>query len=758
MIVQSYTDTEDREVIFLRYRDHDGLVQGSTEFRPYFYARADDLSREHVHEAFDSRFDGWSQGERVGRTLPSEEMPEGEEVVQVMAPSSRDIRAMREIVGDSWEADVRYEDRFCIDNISPDEWPEWGHRVVRAGGFDMEWNQDDEITAMGFTTNGVDVEQFAWHPIHGTIHNEKDMLVAFAERFRELDPDLVTTWAGNRADWPMVYRRYRHHGLSLDWCSPIENTSTPPMKHLPRSGFYMDGEQMLLGRMTLDLADRNHGFERVWRDGGNGLISDRRLGSVGKMLWPDQPELWKVDMGGLTHHELWMNHWEDFLTYHRGDILLTDRIDQSYHVSRFFMALQRVCGVSFSSVFTVSRFARGLLRRRATWVAPTGNYKSEKKSYAGGFVSPPVPGRHHNVGVFDYRAMYAEIQRADNISPETIRFSDEGNVRFVKNGTYWSQDAVGVLPRLQMDLADARNQAKAEMKKHAPGSSEYAGFNTLQLAFKRAAASVYGLMGTTGNGEAHRAVAETITFVGRSLVDRLMQVCDEMGYQPLAGHTDSAYISIGDADGHAIANELTARVQKEFDSERFVVEFEKFMSCWVAAKKKNRNFGWVVWPKEALHCTGFEFKKSNASQITKDVQENAFLALTRDGADQETIDEIVFAAIRSVRDGTRPITDFVMRSRLSADPERYEKAGGFQLAAKRYNATADWKFRSGDSVPHVYSTSGITAFRDESELDSIRLNPTTTIEKQVISPIVLIYEAMGWAKPSADASRPQRLW
>ena len=104
-----------------------------------------------------------------------------------------------------------------------------------------------------------------------------------------------------------------------------------------------------------------------------------------------------------------------------------------------------------------------------------------------------------------------------------------------------------------MDLADARNKAKAQMKKHEAGSNEYAGFNALQLAYKRAAASCYGLMGMEGNGESDMVVASTITFMGRSLVERLMEICGEMGYEPLAGHTDSAYIGIGDADGDEAA-------------------------------------------------------------------------------------------------------------------------------------------------------------------------------------------------------------
>jgi len=750
VIVEPFVTNEGRFAIFLRYRDPaDGsLVQGSVPFRHYLFMERDEVDR--LSEMFDQRFFGWSIGEKTAISL------DGRHLVQVEANEPSDVRAMSKMCGDSWEADIRYADRFCIDNITVEEWPDWYSHVVRAGGFDMEWNEQGEITAMGFTTNGVDVEQFAWHPVHGEHHTESEMLTAFAERFVELDPDLVTTWAGNRADWPKVYERYRACGLPLNWATPIQDTTSPPMKHLPRSGVYEEGTQVLLGRLTLDLADRNHGFERVWRDGGNGQLSDRRLASVGRLLWPDNPELWKVDTDGRTHHELWMNHWEDFLYYHRGDILLTDRIDQSYHVSRFFMALQRVCGVPFSSVFTVSAFARGLLRRRATWAAPTG-VKGAEDSYPGGFVAKPITGRHPHVGVFDFRAMYAEIQRGNNISPEMIRQEPTEHTRTVGNGTHWDQRSMGVLPQLQIDLADARNAAKAEMKKHAPDSSEYAGFNTLQLAFKRAAASVYGLMGHTGHGESHRKVAETITYVGRALVSRLMELCDEMGYPALAGHTDSAYISIGEADGEKIAADLTERIQKEFDTDRFVVEFEKFMVAWVAAKK-NRNFGWVVWPKTDLHCTGFEFKKSNASQITKDVQGEAFIALTRDNATREEIDAIVFKHIQRVRSGEVPRQDLTMRSRLGQKPEAYDNAGGFQGAARRYNMTAEHKFAQGDGVPHLYTVRGIEAFRTDEERDALTLDLTTIVEKQVISPISLIYEAMGWPEPTPDASRPVALW
>ena len=772
MIIQPYKPIDGENThLYIRYRDGKTLIEEHiTDFFPYFYVEDDEDEYLHLTTLYSDRFPGWSWGEKKGMTL-KDKKGNRKSVRQVFAPNPHSLRKMRELASDSWEGDIVFPDRFAIDTYELGEFPDWYDNMVRAGGLDLEWNEDEEITAMGFTTDGERVHQWSWHPnieMYDSIilpysfqfSNEKEMLEHFADFFKDIDPDIITTWSGNRADWPKIYERYKHHDIGFDWLSPIWDKSiSSPITHLPRSGSYDEGTQVILGRLTLDLADRNHGFERVWKDSGNGQLSDRRLGEVGKVAFPNNPEWWKVEMDeNITHHELWLNHFEKFLEYNRGDVLLTDRLDRQYHVSRFFMALQRVCGVSFGSVFTVSRFARGLIRRKATWIAPTGSYnKGSHTTYPGGLVSEVIPGRHMNVGVFDFAAMYAEIQRADNISPETYVSRGGNNIKSLDNGTHWDQSTTGVLPQLQMDLADARNEAKAEMKKHDPSSTEYAGFNTLQLAFKRSAASVYGLMGHTGHGEASRTVAATITYVGRQLVSRLMEICEEMGYKALAGHTDSAYIGIGDDDGHEIAKALTKRIQDEFDSDRFVVEYEKHMRAWVAAMK-NRNFGWTVWPKEGLHCTGFEMKKSNSSQMTKEIQETAFTSMCRDSATEEQITENVLQWIASVRKTVKREA-LSMRSRLGKNPESYDSAGGFQGAARKYNITnPNDCFVKGDSVPHVYTTKGIEAFRTSSELERLDLDWTTIIQKQIISPVSLIYEAMGWSYPTADGWKPQAWW
>ena len=773
-------EQDDGVSIYLRYRDDSSRVMEKIveDFKPYFFVE-DNEDWPVLKEKYDDYFHGWKEGDVKGESL------DGRTLIQVCAAKPSEIRRMRDLAPDTWEADIHFPDRFLIDTFDTGEMPHWYDHMIRAGGFDLEWNRDEEITAMGFTRDGEQVYQWSWHPdieLYDTIiepysfqfSNEKDMLIHFADFFNGFDPDIITTWSGNRADWPMIFKRYRFHELGLEWLSALSKEdmgNTAPMTYLPRSEVYTEGSQVLLGRLTLDLADRNHGFERVWKDSGNGQLGDRRLGAVAQEAFPDNPEWWKIDFENDpelqdedgnplcdNHHDLWMDHYEKFLEYHRGDVLLTDRLDQKYHVCRFFMALQQVCGVSFSSVFTVSRFARGPLRRYSEYKATTGLYNKEGGGYAGGFVAQPKVGRHHNVGVFDYRAMYAEIQRGGNISPDTLRDEPGKDIKELPNGTFWYQGKIGVLPQLQMDLADARNKAKGEMKKHDPTSNEYAGYNALQLAYKRAAASCYGLMGHKGHGEANMTVAATITFMGRSLVSRLMEICNEMGHEALAGHTDSAYISIGAACGNSIADELTRRIQEEYGSDRYVVEFEKFMTSWAAAKK-NRNFGWVTWPKEGLHCTGFELKKSNASQITKKVQGDAFIALCRDAATQEEIDAIVMGAIQDAREGELTYKDITMRARLGKDPESYNQSGGFQGAAKAFNLKHPSRpFKSGIGVPHIYTTNGIEAYQTEEDANSLSIDWTTVISKQIIAPTALIYEIMGWLPPDPSGAKAKALW
>ena len=50
------------------------------------------------------------------------------------------------------------------------------------------------------------------------------------------------------------------------------------------------------------------------------------------------------------------------------------------------------------------------------------------------------------------------------------------------------------------------------------------------------------------------------------------------------------------------------------------------------------------------------------------------------------------------------------------------------------------------------------AFKTDEERETLSVDWTTVIAKQIIAPVALIYEAMGWEQPDASGARAKALW
>ena len=94
---------------------------------------------------------------------------------------------------------------------------------------------------------------------------------------------------------------------------------------------------------------------------------------------------------------------------------------------------------------------------------------------------------------------------------------------------------------------------------------------------------------------------------------------------------------------------------------------------------------------------------------------------------------------------------------VTSDPEKYGN-GNFCGAAAKYNKRNDNKFKSGDSVPHIYTTKGIEAYQTDEDAKNLRVDWTTVISNQIIAPVALIYDAMGWSQPDASGARAKPLF
>ena len=223
--------THKDNTIYLRWRDENGnrLEKEVTDFRPYFYVNSD----ERMPQAYNIRVTN-SQGRKM--KLPQEFVYERtnhvnlekQPLTKVMVTKYNDIRTARKYFDKTYEADVSFTHRYCIDGMT--EIPEYD---LRKWYWDMEWmttgEYDGAITTIAVYDNYADcINLYYWQPHNGYIaslgdcyDSEKEMLEAFVSDMEEQDPDMLIAWFGLQADIPKLFERLEENNIDISRLSPI---------------------------------------------------------------------------------------------------------------------------------------------------------------------------------------------------------------------------------------------------------------------------------------------------------------------------------------------------------------------------------------------------------------------------------------------------------------------------------------------------------------------------------------------------------
>tara|TARA_R100000008_G_scaffold18473_1_gene9320 strand:+ start:10111 stop:12510 length:2400 start_codon:yes stop_codon:yes gene_type:complete len=798
IIDQYYPDYDGRAWLYTRWRDDEGnLIEQNIspeEFEPYFWIPAD--TRRPLIDKVLSRF----PGSRVEWGETSVSVPDPQyghtKLVKIVAHKPSEIKGMRDEFSRTYEADMRYADRYLIDTFP--EFPEWTPRVWH---FDIEavyvGTKEELCTVICVNDSvlGYPVV-FAWnreqedlkergHPSAETLNidrvggyemrlfgSEGAVLEAFIQFMDECDPDVLVAHGANYFDVPHLVRRL---GEDFRRLSPIGMVRRPPKT----KGYYDDTDQPILGRIVFDSAargNRGSGFERVWMDSGRGQLPNRKLNTIAQELGIGAKHDvnaadWTIWEGGNPDVSFW-----DYVDYCVQDTILLRDIDKRLHALDFFLALQRLCGVCFESTHNVTKFFRGLIGRRTEWKARTR--RKDSWSVKGAYIPPPDPGRYEGVGVVDYKGLYPSIILGNNLSYETFypgeptsKELEEGSILVLPNGTAWNQREKGLLPQIVEELFALRDQLKANMKA-AKTEEERTGWDIFQKAVKRVMASLYGMTAHAGYGWAAQEIASSITAVGRESIHFLLKEAEEQGYRALYGHTDSSMIQVPLDEAPALAAHLTEKVQSELNSRELVVELEAYFPYWTVAKK-NRYFGIKSWPPEEagqMKVAGYEYKASHAAPVSKEVQSLIF-TLISEGKEESEIVEAVRPLAASLLKGSVGVDTVSSWTRLGKNPKDYNPShmpnGAKAAFYYNQNISKGDKFKQGDSVPWVYISdvpegkppSKVVAYMDESDLEGYTLDWTTMVDKLILSKITVMEEAMGWdSKRAVGKPAPKRYW
>jgi len=539
---------DDGKTIYKAWRENNERKFEQVEFRPYFYVEESEKEpptyrpSKYIERDFD-----YVRGDWINI--------DGVPLKRVYVDTSYDIKKAKDMFSKTYEADVPYQFRYCVDELH--DMPEYD---MRKWYWDMEWQQGGEhdgkiTTIVAYDNYDKNYYQWVWFPnreneqtyvlpyeetkkIKRIFTSEKDMLENFMTTMVVKDPDMLIAWFGNFADVPKLLERACAVGLNPLIMSPIG--SIKGVKNTKRDGYqfmyhekgFSQIEQPIGGRITLNL---DMAFERQWNDSQRGTLPSLSLDYVSEeVLGKNKLVSEKFPDPNEFYRRAWLEDTQTYLEYALLDVKLMVEIDESNYCSEAILALQRLLKAPFDACFFASHMGSIYFMRNAWWKAPTGNKKEKKQAYQGAMIYDPLSegtnGLHLNVAAFDFAGLYPSMMIARNISWETI--SDEPTEFGVNILTprdfsepvgedmiYFKTDKLGLLPRAVLELKKLRDEYKAKMREaRGKPNGEYMKWYNNQMAVKRLSSSFYGIIGFTGFSWANPKLAASITASAREAI------------------------------------------------------------------------------------------------------------------------------------------------------------------------------------------------------------------------------------------------
>lgn len=328
------------------------------------------------------------------------------------------------------------------------------------------------------------------------------------------------------------------------------------------------------------------------------------------------------------------------------------------------------------------------------------------RQFAGAYVMQPRgAGILRDVHVCDFAGMYPSIIRSFNISPETllpppinpntgrphympeVKWEPEkhipaGAALAPYTNQLFDQGGEGVLCRAIAALQAERDRWNAIKKKLPPNSPEWKEADRRTTALKIAINSFYGVVGAWTSRFFSVACAESVTQIGRWLIEQVMAFAEQLGMQVVYGDTDSCFIAGAAVDEFKrfvarCNDELFPRLLAERGAARNFVklDYEKQFSrlCFVSAKRYVGRYahykGTAPEPDAKPEIRGLEYKRGDTLRMARVMQLEAILLVSREDRDPtpEEGHELVERWKRRVLDGDLALED-VVQSRSLAKP------------------------------------------------------------------------------------------
>ena len=319
---------------------------------------------------------------------------------------------------------------------------------------------------------------------------EQELLIAFLQKWREINPTIATGWNIDGFDFPYLHARMvvalgeeTANGLSsinICYFNKYKNKMT------------------IAGLNCLD-------YLILYKKYSGKNLTNYRLDTVAK----EELKIGKVEYTGSLD-DLKRTDIKKFIEYNLHDIILVKKMNDVLQFIELAMGICHVCHVGYEEFGMSSKFLEGALLtylRRKKLVAPNKKVQLEvvdkdddladDVGFEGAYVKDPVPGRYDWICSADINSLYPSVIMSLNISPETkmavikdwdseklvkksadkIAFDNEiytyedfgkiivdNNLAVSANGVVYDQGRLGCVPDILKKWFSERVEFKNKMK------------------------------------------------------------------------------------------------------------------------------------------------------------------------------------------------------------------------------------------------------------------------------------------------------
>jgi len=734
-------------------------------FLPYIYALSSDLERAKKSlERLVIKKEGHEiravKVEKVSRIV----MGEKQDVLKVYLAHPQHVVEFREAarsadgVDDIREYDIPFTRRFLMDfklspfrridvrgeikeengivrveaeSIVPDEkeQPLEGLKVL---SFDIEvYNPDtapivgrDPIIMASFAEPGGWKRVISWRKPKGAfpyltvVEDEKALIEAIVETFKERDPDIIVTYNGDQFDFAYLKERARLNKVKLQ----LGRGSDLSFVHRGRfNAAKLKGRAHVdLYHVVFNIIRRNLSLPKYTLE----TLSEKYLDAPKKALDIDIWKAWDSDL--------------DLLVRYSGD----DAVVTAGLAMEFLPLQVEFAKLTRSTLFDCSRMTSGqlvevLLLNKAGdtgQIAPNKPKYSEKKtrlesgSIKGAYVKEPKKGVQDDLAVFDFRSLYPTIIVSFNIDPTVMDCNCCSS-----EGRHFCKKRKGFIPEMLNEVLERRGEIKEKLRKKKDKKLE-----AQQYALKLLANSFYGFFGYMGARWYSKECAEEITRLGREYIQKTIKEAEDFGFEVVYSDTDSLFVTGSGLE--KTAPEFLALINSKLPG-IMNLELEGLYKRGLFVTKKRYA---LIDKNGKITTKGLEVVRRDWAKIAKDTQQKV-LRTVLEGRPEAAAD-IVKEVIIRLKSGRVPKDELVIYTQMIKGVGEYKQDAPHVAVAKKI-IKAGGRVETGALIGFIVCK-GIGRISERSKsYDSTKegeYDASYYIENQVLPPVTRILEVLGY--------------